>query len=112
MHVAERIQHDTLILMISGRVTFYSRKVFQALVKTAKFSSAKHVIFNLEGVTFLDSVGLGALVLLAKKFLKLKGRMIIVNPQDPVKTLLSEMHMEKIIPMYTTDPEFSTFSVL
>ena len=60
----------------------------------------------------MDSVGLGALVVIATTFQKLKGRMIVVNPQDQVKTLLSEMHVAKMIPMYTTDEQFSAFSEL
>ena len=63
MHVAERIQDDTLVLMISGRVTFYSRKVFQAIVNSAQLSGAKHIMFNLQGVTFMDSTALGGLAL-------------------------------------------------
>ena len=63
MHVAERIQDDILVLMISGRVTFYSRKVFQAIVSNARHSGAKHIMFNIQGVTFMDSTALGGLAL-------------------------------------------------
>ena len=54
MHVAERIQDEALVLMISGRVTFYSRKVFQAIVNNAKLSGARCIMFNIQDVTFID----------------------------------------------------------
>ncbi|MCA9466291.1 MAG: STAS domain-containing protein [Nitrospira sp.] len=103
MHVAERIQHDTLILMISGRVTFYSRKVFQALVKTAKFSSAKHVIFNLEGVTFLDSTALGGLALAYLSLQESGIAMSLVSPTHDVQHIMASSNFPNFIPTYPTE---------
>jgi anti-anti-sigma regulatory factor len=48
----------------------------------------------------------------ARTFQKLKGRIIMVNPQDQVKSLFLEMNLTKIIPMYKTDEDFSQFSEL
>ena len=104
MHVAERIQHDTLILMISGRVTFYSRKVFQALVKTAKFSSAKHVMFNLEGVTFLDSTALGGLALAYLSLQESGIAMSLVSPTThDVQHIMESSNFPNFIPTYPTE---------
>jgi anti-anti-sigma factor len=103
MHVAERLQDDALILMISGRVTFYSRKVFQALVRTAKHSSAKHVIFNLEGVTFLDSTALGGLALAYLNLQEGGIAMSLVSPQSDECTILDASHFRNLIPTYPTE---------
>jgi len=103
MHVAERMQDTTLVLMISGRVTVYSRKVFQGMVKAAGFSGAKHIIFNLQGVTFMDSIALGGLVL---AYLNLNDKhmaMSVVEPQQPVKTLLEDANFSDLIPTYPTE---------
>jgi len=103
MHVAERIQNETLVLMISGRVTFYSRKVFQALVKTARFSGAKHIIFNMQEVTFMDSSALGGLVLAYLNLNEADVAMSLVEPKQPVKTLLEEVNFPSLIPTYPTE---------
>ena len=103
MHVAERLQHDALILMISGRVTFYSRKVFQALVKTAKYSGAKHVVFNMEGVTFLDSTALGGLALAYLDFQESGIAMSLVSPQCDVGTIFESSEFHNLIPTYPTE---------
>jgi anti-sigma B factor antagonist len=112
MIIKERNMNGLPVVSLSGKLDIFSKNAFKETAEKYTDSNSQGLILDFQGVTFLDSVGLGALVVLAKKFLKLKGRMIIVNPQDPVKTLLSEMHMEKIIPMYTTDSQFSTFSEL
>jgi len=103
MHVAERIQDETLVLMISGRVTFYSRKVFQAIVHSAQLSGAKHIMFNIQGVTFMDSTALGALAL---AYLNLKEHdlaMSLVGPQQPIKTLLDDANFPTLIPTYSSE---------
>jgi anti-anti-sigma factor len=103
MHVSERIQNETLVLMISGRVTCYSRKVFQGIVKTARFSGAKHIIFNMQEVTFMDSAALGGLVLAYLNLNEGDMDMSVVEPKHPVKTLLEDANFPSLIPTYPTE---------
>lgn len=103
MHVAERLQEDTLVLMISGRVTFYSRKVFQAIVGNARQSGAKHIMFNIQGVTFMDSTALGGFAL---AYLNLKENnlvMSLVGPQQPIQALLDAANFPALIPTYPSE---------
>ncbi len=103
MHVAERLQDQTLVLMISGRVTFYSRKVFQAIVNNARLSGAKHIVFNIQCVTFMDSIALGGLALAYLNLKEANVAMSLVAPQDPVKTMLDEANFPLLIPTYETE---------
>jgi anti-anti-sigma factor len=103
MHVSERIQNETLVLMISGRVTFYSRKVFQALVKTARYSGAKHIIFNMQEVTFMDSAALGSLALAYLNLNEGDRDMSVIEPKHPIKTLLQDANFLSLIPTYPTE---------
>lgn len=103
MYVAERIHDKTLVLMISGRVTFYSRKIFQAMVKTARFSGAKHIIFNMEGVTYMDSSALGVLALAYLNLNEGDVVMSVVEPKQPIKSLLEEANFPSLIPTYPTE---------
>lgn len=103
MHVTERRQDDSLVLMISGRVTFYSRKVFQAMVNTARLSGAKHIIFNIQGVTFMDSTALGGLGLAYLNLQECDLVMSLVGPQQPIKTLLDEANLPALIPTYPSE---------
>ena len=103
MNVAERIQDDTLVLMISGRLTFYSRKVFQAIVSNARLSGAKHIMFNVQGVTFMDSVALGGLALAYLNLQESNLGMSLVGPQQPIQTLLDEANFLALIPTFPSE---------
>ena len=103
MHVTERIQDDTLVLMISGRMTFYSRKVFQAIVNNAQLSGAKHIMFNIQGVTFMDSAALGGLALAYLRLKECDLAMSLVGPQKRIKTLLDEANFPTLIPTYPSE---------
>jgi anti-anti-sigma factor len=103
MYVAERIQDKALVLMISGRVTCYSRKVFQGIVKTARISGAKHIIFNMEGVTFMDSAALGGVVLAYLNLNEGDVGMSIVAPQHPVNIFFEDQGFSTLIPTYPTE---------
>ena len=103
MQVAERIQDDKLILMISGRLTFYSRKVFHALVNTAKLSGARHIIFNMRDVTFLDSSAVGELVLAHLNLEEGGIVMSLVSPPKDVNMVLESSNFPGLVPTYPTE---------
>ena len=103
MHVTERLQDDILVLMISGRLSFYSRKVFQAVIKNAQTTGANHIIVNLEGVTYMDSA---ALSLLALAYLNLMAKnvvMSLVGPPKPIREMLDQANFPKLIPTYASE---------
>ncbi|HNP30476.1 MAG TPA: STAS domain-containing protein [Nitrospirales bacterium] len=103
MHVTERMQDTTLVLMISGRVTVYSRKVFQGMVRAASFSGAKHIIFNMQGVTYMDTVALGVLGLAYLDLNQHHVAMSVVEPRQPVKSLFENANFSELIPTYPTE---------
>lgn len=100
------------VLSLSGKLDIFSRNAFQETAEKYTETGTKGLILDFQGITFVDSVGLGVLAVVARTFQKLKGRIILVNPQGQVKSLFVEMNLGKIIPMYQTDEEFSQFSEL
>ncbi|MCA9471276.1 MAG: STAS domain-containing protein [Nitrospirales bacterium] len=101
----ERLQDDVLILVISGKVNFYSRKVFQAVIRNASATSAQHIIINMKDVTSMDSAALGFLAL---AHLSLVGKNIglsLVAPPKPIKDMLEQMNFTKFIPTYETEKQ-------
>ena len=100
------------VMSLSGKLDIFSRNAFKEAAEKYAETGTKGVILDFQGITFVDSVGLGVLAIVAKTFQKLKGRVILVNPQGQVKSLFLEMNLAKMIPMYKTDEEFSQFSAL
>jgi anti-anti-sigma factor len=112
MIIKEKTMNGLPVVSLSGKLDIFSRNAFKETAEKYTAMGTKGVILDFQGVTFVDSVGLGVLAVVARTFQKLKGRIILVNPQDQVKDLFFEMNLGKMIPMYKTDEEFSQFSEL
>ena len=66
MQIKERIVPQGIILDVVGDLTYAHRAVFKAAVEKAKQAGCRHLIVNLEQVRFVDSAGLGLLVLVSQ----------------------------------------------
>ena len=110
MIIKEKTVNGLPILCLNGKLDIFSKNNFREIAKKYQETGAKGLILDFEGITSVDSHGLGILTLVAKTFQKLKGRVILVNPQEEVKSIFVEMNFGKIIPMYKTDESYSQFS--
>jgi anti-anti-sigma factor len=110
MIIKEKTVNGLPILCLNGKLDIFSKNNFRETAQKYQGSGAKGLILDFEGITFVDSVGLGTLTLVVKTFQKLKGRVILVNPQEQVKSMFVEMNVGKVIPMYKTDESYSQFS--
>lgn len=105
MHITEYAHDGVLALRVSGRLNYYSRRVFQAVMKNAERSSVTHVVVNLEKVDYIDSVALGLLAM-AQANLSVKGvAMSLTEPKKPVMEVLETANFPKLFPMYPTEEE-------
>jgi anti-sigma B factor antagonist len=112
MIIKEKTMNGLPVMCLSGKLDIFSRNAFKEAAEKYTETGPKGLILDFQGITFVDSVGLGVLAVVARTFQKLKGRIILVNPQGQVKSLFLEMNLAKMIPMYKTDEEFSQFSEL
>lgn len=105
MHITEHVHDGVLVLSVSGRLNYYSRKTFQAVMRNAERGAVEHVVVNLEQVNFLDSVAIGLLAL-SQARLNLQGIVLsLVGPQANVKNMLDVANIPKLIPVYQTEKE-------
>jgi len=110
MIIKEKTVNGLPILCLNGKLDIFSKNSFRETAEKYQEMGGKGLILDFEGITFVDSDGLGTLTLVAKTFQKMKGRVILVNPQEQVKSIFVEMNFGKIIPMYKTDESYSQFS--
>ncbi|MBF0332756.1 MAG: STAS domain-containing protein [Alphaproteobacteria bacterium] len=82
-------------IALSGRFTFADNAAFRQMLGGLD-ASGKQVTFNLSQVTFIDSAGMGML-LLARETLTRQGRGVTLQgARDQVKHLLSVTNMGKM----------------
>lgn len=110
MIIKEKTVNGLPILCLNGKLDIFSKNNFRETAEKYQETGSKGLILDFEGVTFVDSDGLGTLTLVAKTFQKLKRRVILINPQEQVKSIFVKMNLGKIIPIYKTDESYSQFS--
>ncbi|MGC4893670.1 STAS domain-containing protein [Micromonospora sp. DT31] len=60
----------------------------------------RQVVVDLAGVGFMDSSGLGALVLMFKALREVGGRLCLAAVQPAVRTVLTVTSVDRVIPVY------------
>lgn len=105
MELTEQQQGTATVLEINGRFDFSARRDFKEAMDRLQQAGCRHVILNLEKVSFVDSSALGLLVV-AHQNLKLKeGRISLVNPQSYVRQILDLANVPRMIPVFSTIDE-------
>jgi len=105
MEVTERLQGEVLVLAMSGPVSFYSRKIFQALMNNVQNTQSTHIVMNLTRVTFIDSVALGLLVLAYTNMALRNVGMSLVEPPAAVMKILETANVPQLIPTYSSEEQ-------
>jgi len=99
----KRIDPDIVVMELSGRITMGSdsQKIEWAVVQLLK-ESQKRVIFDLSNVCYVDSSGVGILMMCYAKLKKAGGALYLVGVQGMVEEALAMTSVNKIVPLYST----------
>jgi anti-anti-sigma factor len=108
MQIKERTMPQGIILDVVGDLTYANRAVFKAAVEKAKQTGCRHLIVNLEQVRFVDSSGLGLLVLVSQNFKLLQAQVSMLKPQRYVREIMSLANIQKMIPIYESEDDALT----
>lgn len=96
MHYEEFDSDGTLQLNVEGKIDALTSDEFQNIVLKA-FTKSKNVVLNLEGVTYMSSAGLRALVLGEKTARSKGGQMVIINLQPQVHEVLKVTGFDSLL---------------
>lgn len=105
MQIKERIVPQGIILDVVGDLTYVNRAIFKAAVEKAKQAGCRHLIVNLEQVRFVDSAGLGLLVLVSQNFRLQQSQVSMLKPQRYVREIMSLANIPAMIPIYEREED-------
>lgn len=108
MDIMQRAMKDATVLDLKGDLTYSNRAAFKTAAEQVKNRGCLHLIVNLEQVRFVDSSGLGLLVLLSQSFKLQQVRVSLLKPQNYVREIMSLANIPKMIPIYETEGEALT----
>jgi anti-sigma B factor antagonist len=97
---------DITVLEMSGRIIMgnNSRDVELKLAEILH-DNARKIIFDLTGITIIDSTGIGILVLCQGKIVKEGGVLHLAGATDFVKDVFRMTSVDKLIHLYPTVAE-------
>lgn len=102
----KKVGPDIPVLEMTGRITMGSdsQKIEWGLAELLK-ENHKKVIFDLTGVTVLDSSGIGILVMCHARMKKAGGALHVAGAQGMVEETLAISNVNKIVSLYPTASE-------
>lgn len=103
MEITDHMNAGTLVLTLEGPMDFQARKSFYLAIENAKRSMPNHIILNLYHVPFMDSAGLGLLLLAYKNLEEAKIRLSLEVTEGYVRQVLTLADIGKTISISATE---------
>lgn len=103
MEITDHMNAGTIVLTLEGRMDFQARKAFRSAIENAKRSMPHEIILNLYHVPFMDSAGLGLLLLAYKNLEEAKIRLSLEVTEGYVRQVLTLANIGKTISISATE---------
>lgn len=89
MQIEFEMTDDILIANLDGELDHHTSAVVREEIdKTVEAFHSRHLIFNFEHVTFMDSSGIGVIMGRYNKITQLKGRLVITGCNEYIDRIL------------------------
>ena len=105
MQITERVELDRTILTLSGRFDAHARLPFQAAIEQAKRSNPNQIILDFSNVSFINSVGLGLIMLALKDLKEVHICLSLQVVEGYVHTVLTEANVGQNLPISVIDAQ-------
>jgi anti-sigma B factor antagonist len=105
----KHIEPDIVVLEITGRVTMGREcKQLEWSTDTLLRENKKKVVFDLSGVTHIDSTGIGIIVMSAAQVKHAGGELRVAGASGHVEQVLRMTSVDKVIALHPTATAAST----
>ncbi len=86
--ITEQVQGDIITLILVGQFDFHAKNLFLDAVQLAQSQNPREIVLNLTAIKFINSAGLGLLVLAKKK---------LPDPQPSIRLVISPGYVEEVL---------------
>ncbi|MCP4633246.1 MAG: STAS domain-containing protein [candidate division Zixibacteria bacterium] len=105
MQITKGTQGDVAVLQIDGRLDLESSTSLKAATSELLEDKYNKVIFNLQGVDFINSSGLGALVSILKNVRSNQGRLKLTGLAPYVKEVFDITQLSNVFEIYADEQQ-------
>lgn len=107
MEISERKAEGLVVLAPQGRFDMVSAPAVKARIDELAVGGDVRIVIDLQGVGFMDSSGLGALIGGLKTARQAGGDVRIAHPGEQVRAVLRLTNLDRILAPYDTVDEAS-----
>jgi anti-sigma B factor antagonist len=100
---------ETVQLILNGYLDTYNSPEFQSHVNGLINSGVKYILFNLSGLNYISSTGIGAFTSFMKILKQKKGNMVLLGIQEKVMEVFQLLGFTKFFKIATTLDEALSF---
>ena len=93
------------ILDISGEIDIYTTSQFKEAVNKIIATGQKHLVINMERVTYMDSSGFGTLLSAQKRIRPEGGTINLVKCNSPITRMLRITRLDTIFGAYISEED-------
>src|SRR5699024_442893 len=105
------IRENVLFISLTGELEHHEANILrESWQNKLREGPVKHVILNLEEVSFMDSSGIGVLLGRYKEILELGGELVVCSVSPAIKRILEMSGMFKIVRLESNE-EFALLSL-
>ena len=104
MNIIERTLNDVTILDLEGNLALQGNRRFRRHVAATIDAGARKRVLNLEGVTYMDSSGLGELISCYTAMQKLSGGVKLLHLNDRLQHLLTVTKLNALLETFDSEP--------
>ncbi|MBM4762183.1 anti-sigma F factor antagonist [Bacillus sp. B15-48] len=98
------IKNDVLCIRLSGELDHHAaEELRKQATKALESPTVRHIVLNLENLSFMDSSGLGVILGRYKQIKQLNGEMIVCAISPPIKRLFDMSGLFKIVRLEPTE---------
>ena len=99
----ERVDPITAVFRLTGRMTLGMRlREIESTISDVADNGVERLIIDLSGIEFIDSAGLGALMILYGNMKVRGGQLRLVAPGPNIREVLNLTHTDAILPVDPT----------
>ena len=93
------------VLEIHGEIDYFNIDEFKKEVLALPEGDDMHVIIDLANITFIDSSGIGTLVICHRAMKKKGGSLALFQVPSDIMVLIKMSTIDQFIPIYTNEDE-------
>src|ERR1051325_5426772 len=106
LDIQRRQRGSVVILDISGRLTAGRGDAqMRDILREVSEQGHTHVLLNFDGLAFMDSAGLGSVVVGSKLLQSRGGKLAVMNARGPVRHVFQITRLDRVFPDYKTEEE-------